>query len=224
MPRKRRTVWGKPPVSVEEVLRWADEYRRRAGCWPTNKSGRITSGPGLTWNAVDQALAKGYRGLPGGASLATLLAERRGHRHRLLTAPLKVNDILRWADGHRRRTGVWPTRSSGRVADAPGETWSGVDRALQTGTRGLRFQTSLAAVLSKRRGRPRQAERPPLTVERIRAWAEAYRVLYGGWPTKDAGPVGNTGENWLAIDNALRHGLRGLPGGSSLSQLLQGRG
>jgi hypothetical protein len=225
MPRKRRTrTGGKPPLEVSQILRWADEFHERAGRWPTRDSGRIVGGLGLTWRAVDTALAQGHRGLPKGGSLALLLAQHRGHRHRLLTPPLRANRILAWADAHRRNTGAWPTRYSGPVADAPGETWSGIDRALHTGTRGLRFRTSLAALLAKRRGRPSQAGQPPLAEAQIRAWAEAYRVLYGAWPSKHSGAVGNRGETWARLDGALRLGLRGLPGGSSLSRLLRGSG
>jgi hypothetical protein len=222
MSRKRRAVTGgKPTLYVSEILRWADEFHERAGHWPTRDSGRITGGLGLTWIAVDNALRVGLRGLPKGDSLAKLLARHRGHRHRLLTPRLTANGILAWADAHRRRTGAWPTRSSGPVAEASGETWSGIDRALHTATRGLRFPTSLAALLAKRRGRMSQADRPPLTEEQILAWAQAYRVLYGAWPSKHSGAVGNRGETWARLDNALRLGLRGLPGGSSLSLFLK---
>jgi hypothetical protein len=110
------------------------------------------------------------------------------------------------------------------VAEAPGETWGAIDQALRVGGRGLRGGMSLAGILAKRRGRPRQADLPPLTAENILGWAEAYYTLFGAWPSKGTGPIGNTGETWLAVDNALRHGLRGLPGGPSLSQLLQEHG
>ena len=37
-----------------------------------NESGPIAEAPGETWKSVDLALRYGYRGLPGGASLARL--------------------------------------------------------------------------------------------------------------------------------------------------------
>src|SRR5262249_14259004 len=125
---------------------------------------------------------------------------------------------------HRHRTCQWPHNKAGPVADAPGETWGAIDRALQVGGRGLRGGTSLAGVLAKRRGRRRQADLPALTEAQILAWAEAQHTLVGAGPAKGWGPIGATGETWLAVDNALRHGLRGLPGGSSLSQLLRAHG
>jgi hypothetical protein len=110
------------------------------------------------------------------------------------------------------------------VAGAPGETWNRIDLALLRGKRGLRGGTTLAELLARRRGRRHHKGRPELSAEQIAAWAEAYRTLYGAWTTVRTGAVGNTGETWLGLDLALRNGTRGLPGGSSLSRLLKGRG
>src|SRR5215470_18089384 len=73
---------GKPrrPMTIRQILAWADEHRRLTGRWP-----RIDSEPkglpiGETWCAVNSALSKGERGLPGGSSLARLLAEHRDLR------------------------------------------------------------------------------------------------------------------------------------------------
>jgi hypothetical protein len=68
------------------------------------------------------------------------------------------------------------------VAEAPGETWLAVDAALARGLRGLRGGSSMARLLSRRRGRPNPAARPVLSVGQILAWAEAYRTLFGRWP------------------------------------------
>jgi hypothetical protein len=63
--------------------------------------------------------------------------------------------------------------------------------------------------------------RPHLTVTQILRWADAHRGRTGRWPTAATGPVaGAPGEHWAAINSALRFGLRGLPGGDSLAQLL----
>jgi hypothetical protein len=64
----------------------------------------------------------------------------------------------------------------------------------------------------------------PLSVELVLAWAKAHFERTGRWPTHHAGAVAEArGENWGAIDQALRHGLRGLPSGTSLSKLLYER-
>jgi hypothetical protein len=69
----------KPRLSPEQILAWADAHRRRTGRWPSAASGPVREVPGLTWLAVNGALYKGLRGLPGGDSLAQLLV-RHGRR------------------------------------------------------------------------------------------------------------------------------------------------
>jgi hypothetical protein len=66
-----------PPLTVEQILAWADAHRGRTGLWPHAKSGPIPEAPGLTWGAVNMALHGGYRGLPGGDSLSRLLGQHR---------------------------------------------------------------------------------------------------------------------------------------------------
>jgi hypothetical protein len=62
-------------------------------------------------------------------------------------------------------------------------------------------------------------------VEQILAWADAHHEAHGAWPA--VGPAtlsgevpGAPGESWKAINHALAMGLRGLPGDSSLAELL----
>jgi hypothetical protein len=62
-------------------------------------------------------------------------------------SPLTVEQILAWADRHRRRTGRWPSADSGPVLDAPGETWGALNLALWNGHRGLPRRLSLARLL-----------------------------------------------------------------------------
>jgi hypothetical protein len=63
--------------------------------------------------------------------------------------------------------------------------------------------------------------RPKLTLTQILAWADQHHSRLGSWPHAYAGRVfGKLNDNWRSIDNALRLGLRGLPGGSSLARLL----
>ena len=70
----------------------------------------------------------GLRGLPGGSSLPQLLAERRRVRNPKQLPALQQKQILAWADAHYQRTGAWPTRKSGAVAEAEhGETWAAID-------------------------------------------------------------------------------------------------
>jgi hypothetical protein len=63
-----------PPLTVEQILAWADAHHARTGRWPNTGSGPVASAPGEVWGNINIALAWGYRGLPRGGSLARLLA------------------------------------------------------------------------------------------------------------------------------------------------------
>jgi hypothetical protein len=60
----------------------------------------------------------------------------------------------------------------------------------------------------------------PLTVDLILAWADDHKARTGEFPRVLSVPVlANSVENWKPIDQALRIGLGGLPGGDSLMRL-----
>jgi hypothetical protein len=137
-------------LTPQDVLRWANAHRRKTGRWPSAASGPVHGVPGETWGAINQALLWGRRGLPGGSSLSRLLRARQGGRRVLRQPPLTVHAILGWASAHRRRTGRWPSAASGPIAEAPGETWNGVNLALLAGHRGLPPGGSLSQLLRRR--------------------------------------------------------------------------
>jgi hypothetical protein len=219
--RDVRNAWTRPDFNIALILTWVDEHHRLSGGWPTVQTGKIAAAPEETWHAVDKALRRGLRGLPGGSSLAELLRVERGVRNRAKLPKLTVRRILRWAGAHRRRTGQWPTRDSGPVSEAPGETWGAIEAALNQGSRGLRTKSSLARLRADHGGKMHYHDRPPLTQKKILRWADAHFAHKGEWPNVMSGPVHDApGENWKAIDTALRAGSRQLPGGSSLRRLL----
>jgi len=259
--REKRNHMKLPPLTVEQILTWADMYHQRTGTWPNQKSGDVVGAPGERWQSIDAALLQGHRSLPGGSSLARLLAEHRGVRNAGDPPNFTVSEILSWVDAHKKRTGEWPRVRSGPVSEcpdetwrridnalvhglrglpggsslarfisehradavlgAPTETWSGVNAALERGHRGLSGGSSLAKLLAERRGVRNQASPPQLSAEQVLAWADAHREFTGSWPTRESGSVDAVhGETWSGIDAALKMGTRGLPGGSSLAQLL----
>src|SRR5437867_1040444 len=124
-------------LSISQILAWANSYHERTGKWPKSLSGRVPGGLGDNWRNIDNALRYGLGGLPGGSSLAQLLAERRGVPNLKRLPKLMVKQILVWADAHFRRHGRWPTQKSGPVAEAPRESWRAVDKALRSGFRGF---------------------------------------------------------------------------------------
>lgn len=223
MPRRPKRLRAKrrPLLYVKQILAWADAFHDKTGEWPSHGSGPVAGTVDEVWGNIDMALREGRRGLRPGSSLSRLMTVHRGHRNRKALPPLKITDILRWADAHFRRTGSWPTRTCGPIADAPGETWHAVDSALFAGIRGQPGGSSLARLLAKRRGVRNDKALPPFTVKQILAWADAFHRRTGQWPKANSGPVAaGVAETWNAVSSALLNGRRGLKGGSSLARLL----
>jgi hypothetical protein len=214
----------RPVLYIDDILRWSDAFRDRVGRFPTRTDGKISGHLGLTWSAVNQALRVGGRGLPASSSLAQLLLERRGKRHKSHLPQFTYRRLLAWADAyHARSGGRWPTAGSGQIPEAPGETWRAVEKALRGGRRGLPGRSSLAQLLAEQRGHRNHLRLPGLSVEQVLKWADRYHRRAGGhWPTSKAGaiPESKTGESWDTINTALIAGTRGLAGYGSLARLL----
>lgn len=213
--------WSIGTYSEERILAWADAYHAQNGNWPTARSGEIPNSGGTTWMSVHMALVQGSRHLPGGSSLARLLAQRRGVLYQTDLLPLLPIDILQWAQNYRERNGRWPMRSSGPIPEAPGENWRKADAALRVGNRGCPGGSSLAQFLAQECGVRNRADLPRLTIAGILDWASAHRKRTGSLPTHRSGSIPESpGDTWSGVDCALKQGLRGLPGGTTLARLL----
>lgn len=208
-------------LTVKQILKWADEHHARNSVWPPNRVAGVYSAPHENWPAIDRALRRGERGLPGGSSINEVLAKHRGQRLRIRRPRLTVSQILEWADAHHKRTRKWPTKHSGAVHGEVGEIWGGIDSDLSKGNRGLSGYASLVEILVHCRGVRVNFYPPRLTVKQLLTWVDAHRKRTGRWPTHDSGRVGGVpGETWFSIENALYIGRRGFPGGSTLVQFL----
>jgi hypothetical protein len=204
------------------ILAWAESHHQRTKSWPTRKSGSVTDSPDEQWEGIDLALNQGLRGLARGSSLARLLKEERGVRNRAELPPLSEDQILVWADAHHQRTSEWPKVLSGPVFDAPGENWQAIHASLSQGHRGLAGGSSLAQLLTEKRGVRNPNNLPPLTVNRILAWMDTYHERTGDWPSANSGTIeSNPDETWSGLNYALGGGRRGLPKNSSLAKLLE---
>src|SRR5262249_44052115 len=147
--------------------------------------------------------------------LAQLLVKQCGARSPFYKPALTLEKVMDWIDAHRERTGRWPTMKSGPIDGTDGEKWANIDAALKTGGRGLEGGSSLARLLSQKRGVRNPQDLPDLTAPTILAWADAHYERRGEWPKSDSGPIdGDPGATWKGVDVALIQGLRGLPGGS----------
>jgi hypothetical protein len=216
-----RSVTRRQHLTYAQIRQWAREYHERHGRWPAVASGEIPGSGGITWLAVDHALRRGNRGLPGNSSLTKLIGKFPGTRFRLLAKPLTIRQILEWAEDHFSQSGRWPSILSGRVLAAPGEKWVNINMALKNGQRGLPSGYTLATLLGKAPGSDRSLRRSKLTQRQILEWADMHFRRHERWPRFDSGTIaGAPGETWAIVDSALKQGSRGLPGGTTLAQLL----
>jgi hypothetical protein len=138
---------------------------------------------------------------------------RESPRDRQGRLEFDIATILVWADNHKKRTGKWPKARSGPIRDVLGESWSKVNAALRHGLRGLGplGGSSLAKLLAEERGVRNVRDLPPLTEQKIVAWADAHRCRTGKWPTINSGElIDARGETWANINMALTEGGRGL--------------
>src|SRR5258708_14676951 len=130
---------------------------------------------------------------------------RRRRRKRKRRSALTMEEILRWAEAWKARTGAWPGQRSGRIPESGGR-WSAIEGALRNGLRGLPPGLSLARLLAERRGVQRYsaAGKPLLTIEEILCWADAWKARTGAWPGQRSGRIPESGGRWDAIEGALR--------------------
>src|SRR5262249_23512104 len=159
------------------------------------------------WFAVDRALRAGVRGLTAGSSLARLLAQRRGVRNIKALPRLTEAQILTWADRYYRQTGTWPNPHSGPSSGTRGETWSGVNAALQSGRRGFPGGYSLPRLLARKRGLRNPKQPPSLTITQILRWAHEHLRRTGRRPNQRTGTIPQAqGETWSMVNRALVYG------------------
>jgi len=57
------------------IWTWSKSFHQCIGDWPTKESAFTDPSGREKWSGIDLALRKGHRGLPGGSSLARLLAQ-----------------------------------------------------------------------------------------------------------------------------------------------------
>jgi len=132
-----------PALTEQQILNWADHHHEVSGKWPRTTDKAILCAPGEKWSNVNTCLEQGLRGLPGGSSLAKLLAYQRGSRNKAALPKLTKDIIATWAKSYRDREKRWPNTKSGQIRESPQDTWQAIDQAHLTGLRGLPSGSSL---------------------------------------------------------------------------------
>jgi hypothetical protein len=204
----------KPRLSYALLETWGRAHLQAHGELPHQKSGPVDGQENESWPAIQINLVSGGRGFRGGDSLVKFW-ERLGLRN-----PKKSYsnaEILRFAQAYREtHGGKLPNSLSGEVAGESGLTWQHLDARLRH--RG----TSLAKLFVANGLRE---EKGALSLNLVKTMIRTHIQLTGNVPTTIGGEVaGYPGENWTAINAALKHGHRGLPKGGSLVQVLNSMG
>lgn len=137
------------PLKKDEILGWAECHHKQFRRWPVRYSGPVRGVAGENWLAIDLALKLGLRGLPHGSSLNQLI--RTAHGEVLSRGPAKfsVHQVYGWCEAFRDKHGVWPTRRSGRIPEAPSFTFRAIDSALRKGRYSLPAGSCLEKVISE---------------------------------------------------------------------------
>jgi len=217
-----RNVKRLPDFTREQIKAWILEFFAKENRYPTAESGEIPGANGDTWRTVNLALWRGYRGFSGGSSLAKFIAQEFGVRNRGNLSRLTTDGIRQWVTEWYQRTGKYPTRNDGEIPGTNGETWAAVSDNLACGSRGLPGGSSLPRFLEQEFGVRNRLNPPQLTLAQITELITVWRERTGEFPCTKSGEIPDLdGITWRIVDKALRRGSHGLPGGSSLPQLLE---
>src|SRR5688572_15325045 len=177
-------------ITIADIIRFADRHHQMSGQWPISRDGPVFGEDGLTWEGINTCLRKGGRGLPGGTSLARVLAKHRPTVDRRRVRPdLTAKQVLEWVQSHQMRTGRWPHRESGKVREAPDVTWATIDRTLRRGGINLPGGSSLIKFLREQLGIWSSRGTRRLTEALILKWADEHYAATGKWPVVMSGPV-----------------------------------
>ena len=208
-----------------EIVKYRDGHN---GKYPTKRSGVIGDSDN-TYAAVDLAMSGGYRGFEKGGSLSKFKAKHFGVTP--YGALYTYDVIISWIQKYCDKYNCIPVQKSGivefAVADGyePSITWSSIDGCLSMGRRGLPGGSSLATLTNDMTYGFMAYKH--ITMEEIDFWRQVFYTNNGYWPHKRSGVISEALEKygqltWDAVDQILRVGRRGLPGGSSLAFLTNG--
>jgi hypothetical protein len=106
--QRKRGPKPKPPLTGAQILARADAWHAGTDVRPNRHSGPVPDAS-MTWLAVHNALNGGTRGLPGGHTLARLLARERGRPDG--RGPL--GDPAKTAEPQRLRAADWTLQAVG---------------------------------------------------------------------------------------------------------------
>ncbi len=241
-------------LTEEQILHWVTATHEKTGklpvaddpiIWTRNDNGDFELIEDETWRAVDTALKTKGRGLQksdGSAIAASLYDLKQKHD---LDKILTVQKIISWMKATEEKTGklplrgdeaIWSKNDNGGFELIENETWAKINYALHNGRKGLINSdgTIIADSLTDFKIKYGVVDARLLSERQIIEWLLATHEK-NGHPVKRRDKIvwskdakGNfeivSGENWIAIDQALRDGQRGLvcEDGSPIANSLHG--
>ena len=211
------------------MLAWADAHHARTGRWPTVSSGKVYERTARELATDRQRAHARIPRVP--RRLVAATAVIRGSAEPNLVDNARGSQFARSSNGQTTTmfaTGPGRTAARALFRAQVGVTWATVNKSLRKSEWLPREQRRLDRLLAKRR---MPSRRSTADGSDDRSDSEMGRHLL-----RRQGPMAEQrslvalrnapGLSWRIIDDALRHGLRGLPGGMSLAQVLEegGRG
>ncbi|WP_339908977.1 DEAD/DEAH box helicase [Symmachiella dynata] len=200
-----------------------DEIRghfQRCGKFPLVATPGTTS-LGTTWSTINFYLRRGgHHGLPGGSTLAQQVEAVKQSLGMLQehAAELTFENIRRAILLYQETHGQYPRRGSSDPVPIIGGAWGTLNNRLRKGK--VSEVSSLATIVkfirTQKNDPPAPAKRP-LTVSEIHLTIRRHIEQYGEAPSRQSGGQSVFGISWGHLDNLLKKGGRGLPGGSSLA-------
>jgi hypothetical protein len=204
------------PLTVGMVRDAIRAFHAQHGRFPV--VGRDGVSPlGITWTTLSLHLTDGRRGLPGGSTLAKEIEAVR--REMGLKPPEPTRElVLKAIEEYRDETGGYPIQQTRGEIPTLGMSWMVLAKRLRAGLLGGGVTlVGLIEEVRTHRGELAPGKKPKLTLAMVHEAIRAFYREHGRRPTtlKDERPC-RLGLAWRTLNNAIKLGQRGLPGGTTL--------
>jgi superfamily II DNA or RNA helicase len=204
-------------LSSKDIISWAIEHKEKTGEYPNQNSGKIISNPSETWNAINDAMSNGRRGLKK-QSLVVFLEKKldRIPKSRIGRNDLSTKKIIIWIKNYYEKHKKYPLATSKEVIpNSSGTKWYNVATSLSRGLRGLDKEKTFLEILQENFN-----YKLDLNENFILSKADDYFEKHRKWPTTMSGKVDGLSDTWKTLNSALKSGNRGLEGNQTLAGIL----